>query len=243
MSAHDAFSMDNARRQELMALLQRICPTETPSAEMLTLVNQALTHVSSGRQKHHERLEFLGDAVLRLTATQYLDRAHPGLLVGECSTLRAQLVSDRWLTSLGEQLELESLLILGSKARGDDAARATLIADTTEALIGALFEATGRLATIDLWLTPHWQNTAQAVLDAPHRFNSKTSLQEWSQGHGLGLPNYCTTERSQRHGDPRRFSSQVSIGDGLTAEGWGRSRKDAEQAAANAALDQLNSDD
>ena len=124
-----------------------------------------------------------------------------------------------------------------------EVARATLIADTTEALIGALFEATGRLTTIDLWLTPHWQNTAQAVLDAPHRFNSKTSLQEWSQGHGLGLPNYCTTERSQRHGDPRRFCSQVSIGDGLTAEGWGRSRKDAEQAAANAALDQLNSDD
>ena len=207
---------------------------------MLTLVNQALTHVSSGRQKHHERLEFLGDAVLRLTATQYLDRAHPGLLVGECSTLRAQLVSDRWLTSLGEQLELESLLILGSKARGDDAARATLIADTTEALIGALFEATGRLAAIDLWLTPHWQNTAQAVLDAPHRFNSKTSCRNGSRP--WARPELLHNRTEPTPWRPRRFCSQVSIGDGLTAEGWG-DPKDAEQAAANAALDQLNSDD
>lgn len=243
MSAQDAFSMDNARRQALLALLQRICPKETPSMEMLTLVDQALTHVSSGRQKHHERLEFLGDAVLRLTATQYLDRAHPDLLVGECSTLRAQLVSDRWLTALGEQLELEPLLILGTKARGDDAARATLLADTTEALIGALFEATGCLATIHLWLTPHWHHTAVDVLAAPHRFNSKTALQEWSQGQALGLPHYATEERSQRHGDPRRFCSRVSIGDRVAAEGWGRSRKDAEQEAANAALDQLDSND
>jgi len=235
--------MDNTRRQALLALLQLICPEETPSVEMLTLVDQALTHVSSGRQQHHERLEFLGDAVLRLTATQYLDRAHPDLLVGACSTLRAQLVSDRWLTALGEHLHLEPLLILGTKARGDDAARATLLADTTEALIGALFEATGDLATIHQWLTPHWQDTAQTVLAAPHRFNSKTSLQEWSQGRGLGLPSYRTEERSQGHGDPRRFCSHVSIGDRLAAEGWGRSRKDAEQNAATAALDQLDSDD
>ena len=243
MSDQDVLPMDNSRREALVAFLKRISPEEPPSVETLTLVNQALTHISSGHQQHHERLEFLGDAVLRLAATQYIDRSHPNLVVGECSSLRAQLVSDRWLAALGERIQLEPLLILGNQARSDDAARATLLADTTEALIGALFEATGSLATIHQWLTPHWQNTAQAVLEAPRHFNSKTALQEWSQGQALGLPNYCTNERSQRHGDPRRFSSHVSIGEQLTAEGWGRSRKEAEQDAANAALDQLESDD
>ena len=243
MPDRDVLPMDKSRREVLVAFLKRINLEEPPSDEMLTLVNQALTHISSGHQQHHERLEFLGDAVLRLAATQYIDRSHPNLVVGECSTLRAQLVSDRWLAALGERIQLEPLLILGNKARNDDAARATLLADTTEALIGALFEATGSLATIDQWLTPHWQDTAQAVLDAPDRFNSKTALQEWSQGQGLGLPTYNTSERNQRHGDLHRFYSHVSIGERLTAQGWGRSRKDAEQEAANAALDQLNSVD
>ena len=70
----------------------------------------------------------------------------------------------------------------------------------------------------------------------------QTALQEWSQGQGLGLPSYSTEERNRRHGDPRRFQSLLTVGDHLSAEGWGPSRKEAEQAAARAALDQLEPD-
>ena len=127
------------------------------------------------------------------------------------SSLRAQLVSDRWLAELGETIDIETCLILGAKALGDAAARTTIRADATEALIGALYKVSGSLEPILDWLTPHWQRTSADVLAAPHRFNGKTTLQEWSQGQGLGLPEYSTEERSQVHGDPQRFRSTVRV--------------------------------
>ena len=236
-------TVDSTRTEQLQQLIKRLNIGIPLDQHGLRLIDQALTHVSSGRQQHHERLEFLGDAVLRLTATEFIDQHYPALPVGACSSLRAQLVSDRWLADLGEQLAIDPLLVLGAKALGDPAARRTIRADISEALIGAVYASCGSVEPIHRWLTPYWQQTAVDVLAAPHRFNSKTALQEWSQGQGLGLPIYSTNERSQRHGDLRRFCSCVSIGERLTAEGWGRSRKDAEQDAANAALDQLDSDD
>ncbi len=235
--------MDASRTEQLQQLVETLNLGTPLDGQGLSLVNQALTHVSSGRQQHHERLEFLGDAVLRLTATEFIDAQYPDLSVGACSTLRAQLVSDRWLADLGQQLAIDPLLILGAKALGDRAARRTIRADVTEALIGAIYSSCGSVEPIHRWLTPYWQRTAAEVLAAPHRFNSKTALQEWSQGQGLGLPSYTTEERSQHHGDPRRFCSRVSIPDRITAEGWGRSRKDAEQEAAQEALTQLDADD
>ena len=78
------------------------------------------------RADHNERLEFLGDAVLRLAATE--SRPAPSRSgVGACSSLRAQLVSDRWLAELGELIEIEPLLTLGPKARGDARLGATTL--------------------------------------------------------------------------------------------------------------------
>ena len=223
-----------------MELLQDIGLEELNNSKLLSLVEQALTHVSARRSKNFERLEFLGDAVLRLAATEFIDHHYPDLPVGSCSSLRAQLVSDRWLAQLGEQLQLDSLLVLGPKAMGDAAARATLHADATEALIGAIYSGSGNnLQPIHHWLTPHWQQTTAEVLATPHRFNGKTILQEWSQAEGLGLPEYTTTEQSSRHGDPERFKSHVKVGTRLSADGFGRSRKDAEQNAAAAAVQRL----
>ena len=203
-------------------------------------MDEALIHVSAGRSKNFERLEFLGDAVLRLAATEFIDQHYPNLPVGRCSSLRAQLVSDRWLTQLGDKLQLDSFLVLGPKALGDTTAKATLHADATEALIGAIYSGSdNNLAPIHQWLTPHWQQTATDVLATPHRFNGKSILQEWSQAKGLGLPNYTTTEQSSRHGDPERFKSHVEVGTELGADGFGGSRKDAEQNAAAEAVESL----
>ena len=231
--------MTPSRRNALLQLLQRLGVEDAGDKTTLTQIDRALTHVSAGLEHNHERLEFLGDAVLRLTATEFIDRQHPSLSVGACSNLRAQLVSDRWLATLGRRIELEPLLTLGAKAKGDAAARDTLLADATEALIGALYAGQGSLEPIHRWLTPHWQRTSTAVLNAPHQFNGKSALQEWSQREGLGLPEYITEERSHSHGDPQRFHSRVRIGEQLQAEGWGRSRKEAEQNAAIAAVQSL----
>ena len=231
--------MDPSRAAELTDFIQQLDAEIPLNPELLALVDQALTHVSSGRARNLERLEFLGDAVLRLAATEFIDRHHADLAVGACSNLRAQLVSDRWLADVGATLAIEQHLLLGRHAQGDRSAQSRLRADATEALIGALYSALGDLEPVHRWLTPHWRATAQAVLATPHQFNGKTALQEWSQGQGLGLPSYATEECSHQHGDPERFRCQVSIQGRDLAEAKGRSRKEAEQNAASAALQAL----
>ena len=235
--------MDPSRAAELTDLIQRLGAEVPIEPELLVLVNQALTHVSSGRARNLERLEFLGDAVLRLAATEFIDRHHADLAVGACSNLRAQLVSDRWLADVGSALGIEQHLLLGRHAQGDRSAESRLRADATEALIGALYSALGNVEAIHRWLTPHWHATAQAVLATPHRFNGKTALQEWSQGQELGLPYYATEECSRQHGDPERFRCRVSVQGQDLAEAKGRSRKEAEQNAATAALQALEGSD
>ena len=235
--------MDPSRAAELTNLIQRLDAGIPIEPKLLDLVDQALTHVSTGRARNLERLEFLGDAVLRLAATEFIDRHHADLAVGACSNLRAQLVSDRWLTDVGATLAIEQHLLLGRHAQGDRSAQSRLRADATEALIGALYSALGDLEPVHRWLTPHWRATAQAVLATPHQFNGKTALQEWSQGQGLGLPDYATEECSQQHGDPERFLCRVSVHNKELAEAKGRSRKEAEQNAAATALQILEGND
>ena len=235
----DASSVDETRIAALSALIQRLDAEIPINPQLLAHVDQALTHVSTGQARNLERLEFLGDAVLRLAATEFIDRHYADLAVGPCSNLRAQLVSDRWLAEVGAALAIEKHLLLGRHAQGDRSAQSRLRADATEALIGALYSALGNLEAIHRWLTPHWRATAQAVLATPHQFNGKTALQEWSQGQGLGLPHYATEECSRQHGDPERFRCQVSIQGRDLAEAKGRSRKEAEQNAASAALQAL----
>ena len=212
--------------------------SKTLEKQDLALLQEALTHTSSGLNPHHEQLEFLGDAVLRLTASEFIASAYPHMPVGERSSLRAQLVSDRWLAELGSNIGIERWWQIGPKASGDSTAAATIRAELSEALIGAVYRIHG-LTAVHQWLTPHWQLSAEAVLSDPHRGNCKSALQEWSQGEGLGLPTYTSEEISQRHGDPRRFRCSVTLPPQMAAEGWGRSRRDAEQQAARAALDQL----
>ena len=239
-------SESSRKRQEaLHQFLERLglntaaCPD---ASQALNLVDEALTHTSTGHHINHERLEFLGDAVLRLAASEYIEQHHAQLPVGERSALRAQLVSDRWLAALGDEINIDAVQTIGSKAKGDDAGRATLQAEATEALIGALYQGWESLAPVHQWLQPHWQRTSAAVLADPHKGNAKSALQEWSQARKLGLPAYCSEERSQRHGDPRRFHCQVELQGEPLAEGWGGSRRDAEQKAAQAALQQLEGD-
>jgi ribonuclease-3 len=243
--------MTPQRRRQLLAFLESLgfgagsgllpADPEATSAALATL-DEALTHSSTGLPRHHDRLEFLGDAVLRLAAAEFLRRHHPGLSVGDTSSLRAQLVSDRWLSDLAVAIALEPLLLLGPMAAGDRAGRATVRAECCEALVGAIYTVgggeQGGLTAVQCWLGPHWQRSADELLADPLRHNWKSALQEWSQGQGQGLPAYTCRERSRVHGDPERFECRV-LAAGLSGEGRGGSRREAEQQAARAALARL----
>ena len=236
--------MTPARRQQLLAFLRQLGldprPLDSGEPAALGPIEEALSHSSAGLGRNHERLEFLGDAVLRLAAAEFLQRQAPALSVGQCSALRAQLVSDRWLAELGDRINLAAVLHLGSMAASDRAGRATVLAETCEALVGGLYEAwggdRGGLAPVHTWLDPYWQQATAELLADPHRHNWKSALQEWSQGAGRGLPLYRCEERSRSHGDPRRFHCRVSLGAHDLGEGWGGSRREAEQEAARHAL-------
>jgi len=239
------------RRQQLLALLADLgldpLDAQGPgdSVQDLAAVDEALSHTSARLPRNHERLEFLGDAVLRLAAAEYLEHHHSSLSVGQRSALRAQLVSDRWLAELAEHCGLERAWRIGAMAAGDRAGRATLLAELCEALIGAVYlawgGANGGLLAVHQWLTPHWQHSSQELLNDPDRHNWKSALQEWSQARGLGLPTYHCRQASSGHGDPHRFHCTAQLPGTAGGEGWGPSRRAAEQAAAAQLLAALRS--
>ena len=89
---------------------------ETQNISVIQDFNQAFIHSSEDKIINYEKLEFFGDAVLRLAASNFIDKKYPQMSVGERSELRAQIVSDEWLTKLGEKIDIEKLIIKGPKA-------------------------------------------------------------------------------------------------------------------------------
>ena len=203
-------------------------------------INESLTHSSANRDINYENLEFLGDAVLRLIASDFIKNKFPEMKVGERSELRSHLVSDKWLGEVGKIINIKSVLIIGKKAIKDKSANATIQAEATEALIGALYESLTILDPIKNWLIPFWEDKSKEVLADPHRKNYKSALQEWTQSKGLSTPIYKTIEIDKKHDNPKRFFCTVYIKNRSIAEGWGKSMKQAEKDAANKALKSLD---
>tara|TARA_Y100001968_G_scaffold304140_1_gene318897 strand:+ start:217 stop:972 length:756 start_codon:yes stop_codon:yes gene_type:complete len=207
-----------------------------------SLVNEALTHTSANSLINHERLEFLGDAVLRLAASEFIEKNYPSMKVGARSSLRSHLVSDEWLTKVGKEIEIEQIIEKGPKASKDISAKATLQAECTEALIGAIYESIQDLKPIHEWLNPFWHEESNAVLANPDKYNSKSALQEWSQAKGEPLPEYIIKEISKEHNNPKRFFCEVLLDGKSIGQGWGKSRKEAEKEAAQLALEALKNE-
>ncbi len=206
----------------------------------LLYINESLTHSSANSEVNYENLEFLGDAVLRLIASDFIKNKYPSMQVGERSELRSHLVSDQWLEEVGRKINIKSVLIIGQKSLRDKSANATILAEATEALIGALYESLTVLDPIKDWLIPFWEVKSNEVLSDPHRQNYKSALQEWTQSKGLSIPKYITTEIDKRHDNPKRFFCTVYIKERSISEGWGKSMKQAEKDAANKALKYLD---
>ena len=203
------------------------------------LLQTALTHRSHS-SPHNERLEFLGDSVLNATIARCLFDLFPDLPEGDLSRLRANLVRQDSLHRLARQLSLGNFLRLGEgELKSGGCKRPSILADALEALFGAIWldagcEAAGAVisrlyADMLTEITP-----GQPIKDA------KTRLQEWLQGRHLPLPRYSlSATEGQAHAQQFHMACDIEALS-LRTEGFGGSRRAAEQMAAERALEELN---
>ena len=210
-----------------------------------TLLEHALTHRSrahedvTGGVVDNESLEFLGDAVVGLVIAEALYREYPDLDEGAKSKIRASLVSAGRLARLGEALGLGDHLLLGRGEEKTGGRRKTaLLADACEAIVAAIYLDAGLAAAAEFVRRELWVpfeasgGGAAAVVGG---FDYKSALQERLQARGLGLPEYRVAAESGPEHD-KMFEVEVRVNGDVAATATGRSKKDAEQQAAQRAL-------
>ncbi|MFA5606718.1 MAG: ribonuclease III [Leucobacter sp.] len=204
------------------------------------LLELALTHRSwayeHGGAPHNERLEFLGDSILGQAVTVKLFQDFPDLDEGELAKRRAALVSTTALAEIARGLGLGLALKLGKGEKQTGGRnKDSILADTVEAVIGAVFLSTDP-RTADRFVL----DLVAPLLDDPDRFtvslDPKTTLQQIAAERGLPHPPYDTTGTGPDH--DRLYTSRVTV-DGVTGTGSGTSKKAAELAAARHAVAQL----
>ncbi|SDR79465.1 RNAse III [Halopseudomonas litoralis] len=195
----------------------------------------ALTHRSLGG-RNNERLEFLGDSILNFVAAEALFERFPQAREGQLSRLRARLVKGVTLAELAKGFELGEYLRLGSgELKSGGFRRESILADTTEAIIGAIYLDSGMEAArerILLWLTGH----IESLTLVDNNKDPKTRLQEYLQGQHIDLPQYEVIDVSgEAHCRVFRVECRAAPLTGHTF-GVGSSRRLAEQEAAQKAL-------
>ena len=201
----------------------------------------ALTHRSfayeNGGIPTNERLEFLGDSILGQAVTVMLYREYPHLAEGDLAKRRASLVSTAALAEIARGIGLGEFIRLG---RGEmltgGPEKASILADTVEALIGAVYLDSGSEIATDFVL-----RLVKPLLADPDRFGAsmdpKTSLQELAAHRGVGVPIYTVSESGPDHS--KVFVATVAVGEVVVAHGEGTSKKFAEMAAAREAVSLL----
>lgn len=199
---------------------------------------RALTHRSAvpGDQVAHEsyqRHEFLGDRVLALVIAEMLFTTYPREEEGDLARRLNQLVRRETCAEVASDLDLGSVLRLGVGERQSGGRRKeAILGDVAEAVIAAIYLDGGFDAAKEFVLR-NWKPRMESLTGSLR--DSKTLLQEWAQGRGHGLPSYTITERSGPDHAPT-FRVAVTIDGVNVGEGQGKSKRDAEQAAAAQAL-------
>jgi ribonuclease III len=201
------------------------------------LLESALTHISAlkggNRANSYQRLEFLGDHVLGLVISDLLFRGFPRADEGELSRRLADLVRKETCAEIARNIELGTAVRLGSsEANAGGRKRPAILADVCEALIGAVY-LDGGYAAAEGMVERLWQERMRATAQ-PQR-DPKTVLQEWAQARGLPTPTYREVARTGPDHSPE-FRVAVQLPSFAPAEGSGRSKRVAEQAAAAAML-------
>lgn len=204
------------------------------------LLQRALTHRSyayeNGDVPHNERLEFLGDSVLGVVVTETLFHRHPDLAEGKLAKLRASVVNMRALADVARGIGESGIgkyLYLG---RGEDSTggrdKSSILADTLEALIGAVHVEHGIGVASEL-IHRLFDPLLQAAPGHGAALDWKTSLQELTAMHGLGVPDYAITSSGPDHA--KSFTAAAVVSGVIYEARPGRNKKEAEQAAAETA--------
>ena len=213
----------------------------------LSLLRQAFTHSSyinenpESSLSDNERLEFLGDALLSFIVAEKLYLEFPHMAEGELTEVRTSLVRQETLSQLASSLDLGDYLYLG---KGEEATggrqRQTNLADTFEALVGAIFIDQGLTAASDFTLSM-LGNWLEKIKTDGVGLNYKALLQEFTQAEYKQLPTYRMVEASGPDHD-KDFTIEVTLGDTILGTGWGKSKRAAEMEAARSAWKKMPKD-
>jgi ribonuclease-3 len=228
------------RTQELTFLQKQIGYT----FRNISLLNKALTHKSyvnenSEPLKDNERFEFLGDSVLDLIVSGYMTKAFPDFAEGTLSKIRAAVVNESCFAELARQMNLGRYLLLGKgEASSGGREKNSLLANAYEALAGAVYFDSNLETALELYLPVLSVEIAKYADTACFR-DYKSELQEYTQTHFNCIPNYqIMNEKGPAHA--KEFEVAVLVQENVRGRGNGRSKKEAEQGAAKAALESFN---
>lgn len=205
------------------------------------LLQRALTHRSyayeNGQIPTNERLEFLGDSVLGVVVTETLYLAHPDFSEGRLAKLRAAVVNARALAGVAREIGLGQHIMLG---RGEETTggrdKASILSDTVEAVIGAI-HLSGGMSEAATVIHRLFDPVMEAAASMGAGLDWKTSLQELSADLGLGVPEYLIEDDGPDH--MKTFVARVRVGELVLGNGKGRSKKEAEQGAAETAYREI----
>ena len=208
------------------------------------LLVEALTHRSYLNEhreyagSHNERLEFLGDAVLELAVTNFLFEKFPAKPEGDLTSYRAALVNTISLAQSSQALGVGDFLLLSKgEAKDTGRAREVILADTFEAIIGAIYLDAGYAAAEKFIGTNLYGKIDEVIANRSYQ-DAKSRFQEIAQEKRGATPSYETLSEIGPDHD-KRFTVGVFIGSGEIARGAGKSKQEAEQAAAQNALDKM----
>ena len=209
------------------------------------LLTQAFAHRSYLNENadfkldHNERLEFLGDAVMELIVTEHLYKDHPEKSEGELTNWRAALVNAKMLTSVAEEIGFNDFLLLSrGEAKEGGKARAYILANTFEALLGAIYLDLG-YNVADEFIKKYLMVKLAEVIKTGAYKDSKSRFQEEAQDKKGITPSYkVTNETGPDHN--KNFVVGVFLGEELVAEGEGSSKQEAEEEAAKKGLEVKN---
>ncbi|HIU57014.1 MAG TPA: ribonuclease III [Candidatus Ornithomonoglobus merdipullorum] len=205
------------------------------------LLKIALTHSSYANENHtrdNERLEFLGDSVLSIIISDYIFKRMQDVDEGDLTKFRATLVCEQSLASVAEKIHLNELVFLGrGEERTGGRRRPSIISDAFEAVLAAIYLDSG-IEKAREWLLGLMTDRIEKVLAGEYYSDYKTTLQEIVQKNGKGIVSYVTvSETGKEHN--KQFTVKVVINGEPKHTGVGHSKKEAEQAAAKAALAEL----
>jgi|TARA_B100001057_G_scaffold368372_1_gene371850 ribonuclease-3 len=205
------------------------------------LISLALTH-RSANSKHNERLEFLGDSILSFVIADDLYQRFPKINEGDMSRMRATLVRGKTLAELGREFQLGDYLKLGpGELKSGGFRRDSILADAVEAIIGAIYM-DSNIEVVRGIILAWYQGRLEAIEPGASQKDPKTRLQECLQGRRKPLPAYTVTNiKGEAHNQEFTVSCEVA-GINQPVVGKGTSRRKAEQAAAELALEQLSND-